>query len=136
VFTGALPHSQIPACLSACDIGVAPFELDAHRALSLAFYWSPLKIFEYMAAGLPVVAPAFSRIPEIVGHDREGLLYDPAFPHALAAALEALTDKNLRARLGHAARARAVRDYSWSAHCAALDDAMQKAQGSRRQAHG
>ncbi len=129
VFTGALPHSQMPACLTACDIGVAPFDLDAHRALSLGFYWSPLKIFEYMAAGLPVVAPASSRIPEIVGHDREALLYDPAFPHALAAVLEALTDKNLRTRLGHAGRARAVREYSWSAHCAALDAAMKKAQG-------
>ena len=127
VFTGALPHTGMPACLSACDIGAAPFDLDAHRALSLAFYWSPLKIFEYMAAGLPVVAPASSRIPDIVGHDREGLLYDPAFPHALAAALEALTNDTLRSRLGHAARARAVRDYSWSAHCAALDAAMRRA---------
>ena len=127
VFTGALPHVDMPACLRACDIGAAPFDLDAHRALSLAFYWSPLKIFEYMATGLPVVAPASSRIPELVGHDREGLLYDPAFPHALAAALEALTDTTLRARLGHAARARAVRDYSWAAHCAALDAAMQRA---------
>src|SRR5207237_9336042 len=70
VFTGAVPHSHMPACLSACDIGAAPFDLDAHRPLSLAFYWSPLKIFEYMASGLPVVAPASSRIPEIVGHDR------------------------------------------------------------------
>jgi glycosyltransferase involved in cell wall biosynthesis len=127
VFTGALPHADMPACLSACDVGAAPFDLEAHRALSLAFYWSPLKIFEYMATGLPVVAPASSRIPELVGHDREGLLYDPAFRHALAAALEALTDSTLRARLGHAARARAVRDYSWAAHCAALDAAIQRA---------
>jgi glycosyltransferase involved in cell wall biosynthesis len=131
VFTGALPHVQMPACLSACDIGAAPFDLDAHGPLSLAFYWSPLKIFEYMASGLPVVAPAASRIPDIVGHDREGLLYDPAFPHALAATLEALTDKNLRIRLGHGARARAVRDYSWSAHCAALDAAIRKAHSAR-----
>jgi len=134
VFTGAIPHVQMPACLTACDIGVAPFDLDAHRALSLAFYWSPLKIFEYMAAGLPVVAPASARIPEIVGHDREGLLYDPAFPGALAAALEALTDKNLRTRLGHSGRVRAIREYSWSAHCAALDAAMRTAQDSRLRA--
>ncbi len=37
------------------------------RPLSLGFYWSPLKIFEYMAAGLPVVAPARRRIPSLVG---------------------------------------------------------------------
>lgn len=129
IFTGPLPHDQMAACLAACDIGVAPFDIDAHRALSLAFYWSPLKIFEYMAAGLPVVAPADARIPQIVEHDREGLLYDPAFPGSLTAALEALSDHKLRLRLGHAARARAIRDYSWSAHCAALDEAIKKARG-------
>jgi glycosyltransferase involved in cell wall biosynthesis len=133
VFTGAIPHAQMPAALAACDVGVAPFDLDAHRALSLAFYWSPLKIFEYMAAGLPVIAPAMSRIPTLVEHDREGLLYDPAFPGSLAAALEALTDDHRRIRLGHAARERAVREYGWPAHCLALDNAM-KAQAARLEA--
>ncbi len=67
-------HDRIPACLAACDIGVAPFDPDSHPSLSLGFYWSPLKIFEYMAAGLPVVAPAIDRIPTLVGHNSEGLL--------------------------------------------------------------
>ena len=78
VFTGALPHDRLPAALAAADIGVAPFDLGAHAPLSLGFYWSPLKIFEYMAAGLPVVAPAIARIPSLVENGREGLLYDPA----------------------------------------------------------
>jgi len=127
VFTGAVPHASMPACLAACDIGVAPFDIGAHRALALGFYWSPLKIFEYMAAGLPVVAPAADRIPTLVEHEREGLLYEPAAPGALASALERLTDSRLRARLGTAARDRAVRDYSWAAHCRALDAAFRQA---------
>jgi glycosyltransferase involved in cell wall biosynthesis len=124
VFTGALPHDQIPACLAACDFGVAPFDPETHPALSLGFYWSPLKIFEYMAAGLPVVAPAIDRIPTLVGHNSEGLLYDTAIRTGLPHAFEALTEVNLRRRLGRAARERAVRDYSWAAHCRALDQAM------------
>ena len=108
VFTGALPHDRMPACLAACDIGVAPFDAGAHGPLALGFYWSPLKIFEYMAAGLPVVAPAADRIPTLVGHEREGLLYDSAQPGALAAALERLADPALRRRLG-ASRAEARR---------------------------
>jgi glycosyltransferase involved in cell wall biosynthesis len=117
IFTGAVPHHRMPACLAAADIGVAPFDLAAHRPLQLGFYWSPLKIYEYMAAGLPVVAPAADRIPALVGHEREGLLYDAANPEALAQALERLTDRSLRARYGAAARSRAERDYSWRAHC-------------------
>jgi glycosyltransferase involved in cell wall biosynthesis len=121
---GAVPHTDMPACLAAADIGVAPFEVGAHRPLSLGFYWSPLKIFEYMATGLPVVAPAIDRIPSIVADGREGVLYDPTRPGALAQALESLTDPSLRRTLGRAARERAVKEYSWKAHCAALDNAI------------
>jgi glycosyltransferase involved in cell wall biosynthesis len=122
--TGAVPHAAMPAALRAADIGVAPFEVGAHRPLSLGFYWSPLKMFEYMSAGLPVVAPAVDRIPSIVGDGREGRLYDPAQPGALARALESLADPTVRLALGGAARARAVTEYSWKAHCAALDEAI------------
>ena len=136
VFTGALPHDQIPACLSACDFGVAPFDPDTHPALSLGFYWSPLKIFEYMAAGLPVVVPAIDRIATLVGHNREGLLYDTAIRTGLPHAFEALTDPALRSRLGRAARERAVREYSWAAHCRALDAAMMRALNARNRNPG
>ena len=128
---GAIPHDRMPAALAAADIGVAPFDVSAHRPLSLGFYWSPLKIFEYMAAGLPVVAPAIDRLPRLVGHDREGILYDPGSPESLAAALERLSDPTLRQRLGTAARDRAVREYSWSAHCAALEAAIRTSRGRR-----
>jgi glycosyltransferase involved in cell wall biosynthesis len=124
--TGAVPHAHMPAYLAAADIGVAPFDVGAHRALSLGFYWSPLKIFEYMAAGLPVVAPSVDRIPSLVSHGREGLLYDPSLPGGLADALERLADPALRRPLGAAARARAVREYSWKAHCEALVDAIKR----------
>ncbi|HEY3886779.1 MAG TPA: glycosyltransferase [Vicinamibacterales bacterium] len=127
VVTGAVPHDRMPAALATADIGAAPFDVSAHAPLALGFYWSPLKLFEYMAAGLPVVAPAVDRLPSLVAHGREGLLYDPAAPDALADALLQLTDPALRSRLGHAARERAVREYSWTTHCAALERAILEA---------
>jgi glycosyltransferase involved in cell wall biosynthesis len=143
VITGALPHERMPAALAAADIGAAPFEIGAHAPLSLGFYWSPLKIFEYMAAGLPVVAPAVDRIPSLVADGREGVLYDPhggqgarAHAGALADALVRLKDVSLRKALGAAARARALRDYSWAAHCRALDEAIRHAQGRRTKTTG
>lgn len=136
IFTGAVAHERMPACLAAADIGVAPFDVAAHAPLALGFFWSPLKIFEYMATGLPVVAPAVDRIGSLVGHGREGLLYDPATTGALAATLEQLTDRPLRERLGRAARERAVGDYSWSAHCRKLADAIERTRHSPSDARG
>jgi glycosyltransferase involved in cell wall biosynthesis len=140
LFAGAMPHDRMPAMLASAHIGVAPFDLAAHAPLSLGFYWSPLKIFEYMAAGLPVAAPAVDRIPALVAHGKEGVLYDVPpeggnyrenHGEALAGALATLSDPAVRARLGAAARERAVRDYSWAAHCRALEAALIEARERR-----
>ena len=135
VFTGPLPHDQIPACLSAADVGVAPFNLDAHPTLIREFHWSPLKIFEYMAAGLPVVAPRIDRLTGIVRDQQEGLLYDRHDPLGLAMALERLTDATLRSQLGEAARARAVELFSWRTHCRRLDQAIRAARDAHSIRH-
>ncbi len=137
VFTGARPHAEMPGSVAAADIGVAPFDVGAHPPLALDFYWSPLKIFEYMAAGLPVVAPDLPRLRQLVTHEREGLLYDAHDPAGLARALARLADEAaVRRRLGESARSRAVREYSWSAHCRRLEAAIRavRAQGPRAEA--
>ena len=113
--------SQLPAALAARDIGVAPFDPIKHAPLRLGFYWSPLKVFEYMAVGLPVVAPALPRLRKLVEDDTEGVLYDPNDPRGLDRAITSLADPERRRRLGAAARARVVRDFSWAAHCTGLD---------------
>jgi glycosyltransferase involved in cell wall biosynthesis len=125
-FTGPVAHDRMPACLAAADIGVAPFDVTAHPPLQLAFFWSPLKVFEYMAAGLPVVAPAIPRLARILGPSHEGVLYDPHAPLGLADALGRLASSvGERQRLGAACRARVCREFSWAAHCRTLDEAMQ-----------
>jgi glycosyltransferase involved in cell wall biosynthesis len=125
-FTGAVNHACMPACIAAADMGVAPFDVAAHAPLSMDFYWSPLKVFEYMASGLPVVAPGIPRLRQIVADSREGLLYEPGSTEGLARALERLTDPALRKSLGAAARERVVRDFSWDVHCRKLDEALRR----------
>ena len=128
VFTGELAHDRMPAALAAADVGVAPFDVGVHGPLSLGFYWSPLKLFEYMASGLPVVAPRLDRIASLVADEVEGVLYPPAEgSEGVANALMRLADPARRKTLGAAARERAVREFSWTAHCAAIAGALAKA---------
>jgi alpha-maltose-1-phosphate synthase len=115
----------MPPALAAAAAGVAPFEPDAHAPLRHGFYWSPLKVFEYMASGLPVVVPDLPRLRAILADGEAGVLYDRAAPGALAAALASLLDPEVRGRLGRAARGRAESHFSWAAHCRALDAAIQ-----------
>ncbi|HET6688738.1 MAG TPA: glycosyltransferase family 4 protein, partial [Rubrobacter sp.] len=56
VFTGSLPHDEVAALIHRFDVALAPYPRPAH-----AFYFSPLKLFEYMACGAPVVAASLGQ---------------------------------------------------------------------------
>ncbi len=109
-WTGAVPEAAVPGELARMDIAVAPYPP------SPSFYFSPLKLFEYMAAGLPIVATDVGDLATFVEPDSSGLICPPGDPAALADALAALArDPARRLRLGRAARDRAERRHSWTA---------------------
>ncbi len=122
-FTGALPYAQIPAELGRAALGVAPFTRMPHPALRAAgFFWSPLKIYEYMAAGLPVVTTDMPPLNEIVREGQEGALFREDDPADLAAAMDRVLRDLAAARvLGARGRERVRARYTWAGHCAALD---------------
>lgn len=124
---GALAYERMPAVLSAADVGVAPYDTARLGQMRLGFYWSPLKVFEYMASGLPVVTIDRPPLGEVVREGREGLFAREADPADLARVLEVLAgDPDLRRRLGQAARARVVERYSWDIHCAQLEGVLRR----------
>lgn len=131
ILTGAQPHERIPDLLSLADIGVAPFDVAAHPPLAtFGFYWSPLKVFEYMAMSLPVITIDLPPLNEIVRDRKEGLLYETGDIEGLVASLSQLAgNEPLRVRLGASARQRVVANYSWQAHCVALDRILREISG-------
>ena len=122
-FTGAIPYEQVPELLSTATIGVAPFNTAPHPALrSAGFFWSPLKIYEYMAAGLPVVSADIAPLNTIIREGNEGLLFREGDSTDLAAVIARLLDDPQAAQaMGQRARERVVTYYSWSEHCATLE---------------
>ena len=116
--TGAVAPSAVPALLREMDAGVAPYPGGD------GFYFSPLKIYEYMAAGLPVVATDVGHLRDLVEGAGAGLVCAPEDPAALAAALEDLARRpSLRDRLGSAARAHALLHCTWDAAVAYILEA-------------
>lgn len=105
-FTGLAAQQDVPGLLAGVDIALQP---------RVVAYASPLKIFDYMAAALAIVAPDQPNIREILEDGRTALLFDPEREGAMWAAIARLAaDPALRARLGAAARAEMVRrDYTW-----------------------
>lgn len=108
-FTGLLPHEEVPAVIRQFDVALAPYAQPDH-----AFYFSPLKLFEYMACGVAVVAPALGQIAEVVRDGETGLLYPPGNLDALAERCETLlADANLRRGLGDAASKLVHDQFTW-----------------------
>lgn len=105
-FTGLADRAVIPGLISGFDIALQPRVVD---------YASPLKIFEYMAAGRAIVAPDQANIREILTDDKTALLFDPEREGELWKAITRLIDDPaLRRRLGAAARETAERrDLTW-----------------------
>ena len=124
---GTLPYERMPEVIAAADVGVAPYDTRKLPQLRLGFYWSPLKIFEYMASGLPTVTVPLQPLTDIVRAEQEGLFFREADAADLAARLVRLAeDGSLCRRLGAAARARVVERYSWARHCEQLEGVLQR----------
>lgn len=116
-FVGLVPHREIPKWIAAADVAVVPYPAGMKD-----LWLSPLKVFECMASGVPVVASALGQLNEVIVDGGNGLLVPPGEAVALASALEKLIDDGaLRARLGQQARADAVRSHSWEDYAARLE---------------
>jgi glycosyltransferase involved in cell wall biosynthesis len=105
-FTGLVAHDAVAGHVLGFDIALQP---------SVTAYASPLKIFDYMAAGCAIVAPDQPNIREILEDGRTALLFDPADPGAQWATIgRLLREPALRVALGRAAREELLRrDYTW-----------------------
>lgn len=107
-WVGYLNRAGVAHLLSCCRVGVVV--LGAEQSFMEA---QPVKLYEYMAAGLPVVASDFKRWRRVV--DGCGLLVDPASPREIAAAIEyLLTHPEEAQEMGRRGRAAVERCYNWN----------------------
>ena len=131
-FRGAVAPQDIPTHVAGSAIGVAPYpDLGGGEQQ----YFSPMKVLEYLAAGLAVVASDVGQVPQLLedGSGRHGVLVAPSDPTALAAALDDLAVcPDRRARMGRSGRLLAEQRHSWRQAVARILELAGLAQGGER----
>lgn len=118
-FAGFVPPARVRNELDRCEVLLAPYqrrvEVAGHGGDTVA-WMSPLKLFEYMAAGRPILCSDLPVLREIVEHERTAVLCAPESVDDWVAALSRLRDDPVRAgRLGRAARTLLLQRFTWSA---------------------
>jgi glycosyltransferase involved in cell wall biosynthesis len=117
VMTGPVEHRQVPEMLAIASVAVAP---------NISFFnghgGSPLKIYEYMAAGKAIVATRTGQIAEVIQDKNNGVLVEAGDRNGLAEAMITLLNAPLlRDRLGREARRQAVEHHSWGQYAGQLE---------------
>ncbi len=124
-FTGFISRQEVAALLASADVLVMP-----HTATPVSErYASPLKLFEYMAAGKPIVASDLSAVREVLRDGDNACLVTPGDPRALAAAIaRVLADPVFAERIGRLAFDEAER-YTWARRAERLEPVLSAAKG-------
>jgi len=105
---GLIPHSKIPALLKECDIGLCP--LPGLEAFKVSV---PIKVLEYLAAGIVVIASDILAHRKLIQHSKNGLLFNPGDSYRLSSfILQVYHDCDLRSKLRFAA-IESVKEYDW-----------------------
>lgn len=119
---GEIPYERVPLFLNAADILALPHG-PSHGSV---LHQSPIKLFEYMAVGKPVVASRIGEMERVIRHDENGVLVGPNDVSELKHELMRLARQpELRQRLGKAARDTVTREYTWDHNAARVIAAIE-----------
>jgi glycosyltransferase involved in cell wall biosynthesis len=127
------PYDHIPTLIRGALAGLVPIESPSGRS---DYGVLPLKLFEMMACGVPVIATDLPAQREIVHEAKAGLIIPPANPQALARAVAQLSNDQESARvLGHNGAQAARLKHDWNLRAAQINDVMQTIIKSRGNDH-
>jgi glycosyltransferase involved in cell wall biosynthesis len=126
---GFRSHSDVLAFQRAADVLVLPHSM---KHIHSAYYTSPLKLFEYMAAGVPIVATELPATKEVLRHAENGWLVQPDSPSALAEGIRhVLANGCLASALADQAKQDA-KLYSWERRATCIVETLSSSPDSNR----
>ncbi len=116
VFTGFVDYKDVPAYIAAADVAVAPYDPAGFKGMEKhGFYFSPIKIFEYMACGKPVITSNVEIVRDLIKENECGIVAEPGDIEELADKIKfILNNPELREKLGKNGRKAVLEKYSWN----------------------
>ena len=124
IFLGHLPHDAALQLAKCVDVLLMPYQKSVSLGVGrydTARWMSPMKMFEYMAAGVPIVSSDLPVLREVLSHDVNALLVPPQDVEAWGKAIDRLlSDTALSRRLASAAYAQYERQHTWQQRARAL----------------
>jgi len=119
-FVGLVPHFRVPGYIFQADVCVNTFSRRPYLEYAL-----PIKLFEYMACGKPIVATRLAGTMEAVKHGFNGFLADPENPIEFAGYINTLLyDEKLRLKMGSRGRSLVQERFTWDAISEMLEDKL------------
>ncbi len=116
IFTGMIPHAMVPSHLALLDLAVIPFS---------NIHGSPMKLMEFMAMALPVIAPDLPPIREVIDDRRTGRIFrNGDMDDMRKVLLEMLADAEACRGMGQHARTHVLSNLTWAAHARHCLDAL------------
>ncbi|UZE92302.1 MAG: glycosyltransferase family 4 protein [Methanosarcinales archaeon] len=115
VFAGFVKHEDVPKYITAADVAVAPYNPKGFKYMEkYGFYFSPIKIFEYMACAKPIVTTNIEIVKDIIEKNQCGILVEPGNIDEIAHAIDYLFKNKKKAReMGRNGRSAVLKSYSW-----------------------
>ncbi|KKH47435.1 glycosyltransferase family 4 protein [Methanosarcina sp. 1.H.A.2.2] len=135
IFTGFVPNNEVPAYIAAADVAVAPYDpRNSEKMNQYGFYFSPIKIFEYMACGKPIVASDVNIIREVIRECKCGLLAKPGDAEDIAEKIKLLLEnEDIRYEYGKSGRNAVQEKFSWESVVDKINQGIQEVLETQQQ---
>ena len=131
LFIGHVPHPVAQVMMRSVDVLLMPYQASVSIGVSghdTARWMSPMKMFEYMAAAVPIIASDLPVLGEVLESGRNAILANPSNPEAWAEALDRIReDASLASRIGENAYQDYVMKYTWRSRARAMLAAVRTA---------
>jgi glycosyltransferase involved in cell wall biosynthesis len=115
-FVDRVPNYEVPFWIRACDLVTIPWGWNEFSA----YYTSPMKLFEYIAAGTPIIASDLPSLREVLHHEKNAWLVEPGSAEALAKGIaRVLQDDDLQTKMSVEAR-QSAKEYTWERRIGAI----------------